>query len=98
MCGGTQKLGTSLELSFECIPETWRGGVTHIGPASALLSTRLGAIKLTILHCIRARRSRNCEDFPMAYFTIGHSTRPALEFVDLLRHAEAELVVDVRSI
>jgi uncharacterized protein (DUF488 family) len=34
----------------------------------------------------------------LTYFTIGHSTRPALEFVDLLRLAEVELVVDVRSI
>jgi uncharacterized protein (DUF488 family) len=32
------------------------------------------------------------------FFTIGHSTRGMDEFVDLLRQAEIELVVDVRSI
>jgi uncharacterized protein (DUF488 family) len=36
----------------------------------------------------------------MAYpfFTIGHSTRPICEFVDLLRPQEIKLVVDVRTI
>jgi uncharacterized protein (DUF488 family) len=32
------------------------------------------------------------------FFTIGHSTRPMTEFVDLLRAAEIGLVVDVRTI
>lgn len=32
------------------------------------------------------------------FFTIGHSTRPMDEFVDLLRHANVDLVIDVRSI
>ncbi|WP_395517813.1 DUF488 domain-containing protein [Pseudorhizobium flavum] len=32
------------------------------------------------------------------FFTIGHSTRTITEFVDLLRAAEVQLVVDVRSI
>ena len=32
------------------------------------------------------------------FFTIGHSTRAIEEFVDLLREAEVEVVVDVRSI
>ena len=32
------------------------------------------------------------------FFTIGHSTRAIEEFVDLLRGAEVEVVVDVRSI
>jgi uncharacterized protein (DUF488 family) len=32
------------------------------------------------------------------FFTIGHSTRPIGEFVDLLRNAEIELVVDVRTV
>jgi len=31
------------------------------------------------------------------FFTIGHSTRPTDEFIDLLRHAEVRLVVDVRK-
>jgi uncharacterized protein (DUF488 family) len=31
------------------------------------------------------------------FFTIGHSTRPIGEFVDLLRHAEVRLVADVRA-
>ena len=32
------------------------------------------------------------------FFTIGHSTRPIPEFVDLLRAAEVRLVVDVRTV
>ena len=32
------------------------------------------------------------------FFTIGHSTRPIDEFVDLLGKAEVRLVVDVRTI
>jgi uncharacterized protein (DUF488 family) len=32
------------------------------------------------------------------FFTIGHSTRTLLEFVELLRESEVDLVVDVRSI
>jgi uncharacterized protein (DUF488 family) len=32
------------------------------------------------------------------FFTIGHSTRPIREFVDLLRNAEVRLVADVRTI
>jgi uncharacterized protein (DUF488 family) len=36
----------------------------------------------------------------MAYpfFTIGHSTRPVGDFIDLLRQAQIELVADVRSV
>jgi len=36
----------------------------------------------------------------MAYpfFTIGHSTRPVEEFVDLLERAQVACVVDVRSV
>jgi uncharacterized protein (DUF488 family) len=36
----------------------------------------------------------------MAYpfFTIGHSTRPVSEFVDLLKAAQIDLVADVRSV
>lgn len=34
----------------------------------------------------------------LPFFTIGHSTRSIPEFVDLLRAAEVQLVVDVRSI
>jgi uncharacterized protein (DUF488 family) len=36
----------------------------------------------------------------MAYpfFTIGHSTRPMGDFIDLLRQAQIELVADVRSV
>jgi uncharacterized protein (DUF488 family) len=33
---------------------------------------------------------------PMPFFTIGHSTRSATEFADLLRASQVELVVDVR--
>ncbi len=32
------------------------------------------------------------------FFTIGHSTRPLAEFVDLLKGAEVRLVVDVRTV
>jgi uncharacterized protein (DUF488 family) len=35
---------------------------------------------------------------PEPFFTIGHSTRPIAEFIDLLRHAGVWLVVDVRTI
>lgn len=34
----------------------------------------------------------------LPYFTIGHSTRPVNEFVDLLESQEIRLVVDVRTI
>jgi uncharacterized protein (DUF488 family) len=33
-----------------------------------------------------------------AFFTIGHSTRPLGEFVDLLRKADVGLVIDVRTV
>jgi uncharacterized protein (DUF488 family) len=32
------------------------------------------------------------------YYTIGHSTRPLEEFVEMLRHGAVDLVVDVRTI
>src|SRR5512138_3010060 len=32
------------------------------------------------------------------FFTIGHSTRPVGDFVDLLRQAEVGFVVDVRTV
>ena len=32
------------------------------------------------------------------FFTIGHSTRPVTEFVDLVRSAEIGLVIDVRTV
>ena len=32
------------------------------------------------------------------FFTIGHSTRPASEFVDLLKAAQIDLLADVRSV
>ena len=35
---------------------------------------------------------------PLPFFTIGHSTRPIGEFIDLLRTAEVGLVVDVRTV
>jgi uncharacterized protein (DUF488 family) len=35
---------------------------------------------------------------PEPFFTIGHSIRPSAEFIDLLRHADVQLVVDVRTI
>lgn len=31
-------------------------------------------------------------------FTIGHSTRPIPDFVDLLRHGPADMVVDIRTV
>jgi len=33
-----------------------------------------------------------------AFFTIGHSTRPVGEFVDLLKAAQADFVADVRTV
>jgi uncharacterized protein (DUF488 family) len=33
-----------------------------------------------------------------SFFTIGHSTRPILDFVELLREVEIQLVVDVRTV
>ena len=33
----------------------------------------------------------------LPFYTIGHSTRPTAEFVDLLRIAEVAIVVDVRT-
>jgi uncharacterized protein (DUF488 family) len=35
---------------------------------------------------------------PNPFFTIGHSTRPAEEFVSLLKAAEVRVVVDVRTV
>jgi uncharacterized protein (DUF488 family) len=35
---------------------------------------------------------------PRRFYTIGHSTRTIPEFVDLLREAGAEIVVDVRTV
>ena len=35
---------------------------------------------------------------PYRFFTIGHSTRPIGEFLDLLTSAEVRLVVDVRTV
>ena len=35
---------------------------------------------------------------PNPFFTIGHSTRPTEEFVALLKAAEVELIVDVRTV
>lgn len=35
---------------------------------------------------------------PHRFFTIGHSTRPISEFVDLLKTAEVGLVIDVRTV
>ena len=35
---------------------------------------------------------------PLPVFTIGHSTRPIPEFVDLLRAAPADFVVDIRTV
>ena len=37
-------------------------------------------------------------DATNTFFTIGHSTRTIIEFVDLLRESSVDLVVDVRSI
>lgn len=35
---------------------------------------------------------------PHAFFTIGHSNRSVDEFVELLKEAEIDLVVDVRTV
>src|SRR5450631_4158695 len=35
---------------------------------------------------------------PYPFYTIGHSTRPIDEFIDLLRQAGAQFVVDVRTV
>jgi uncharacterized protein (DUF488 family) len=35
---------------------------------------------------------------PNPFFTIGHSTRPLVEFVDLLKGVDVRLVVDVRTV
>jgi uncharacterized protein (DUF488 family) len=35
---------------------------------------------------------------PLPFFTIGHSTRTIPEFVELLRTAQVELVIDIRTI
>ena len=32
------------------------------------------------------------------FFTIGHSTRPVTEFIDLLKGAQIALLIDVRSV
>jgi uncharacterized protein (DUF488 family) len=42
-------------------------------------------------------RSRRWSDNTNTFFTIGHSTRTIVEFVDLLRESGVELVIDVRS-
>jgi uncharacterized protein (DUF488 family) len=34
----------------------------------------------------------------MPFFTIGHSTLPVAAFIDLLRQAQVEVVVDVRTV
>ena len=46
------------------------------------------------MSCAFARWSENTNTF----FTIGHSTRTIVEFVDLLRESGVDLVIDVRSI
>jgi len=38
------------------------------------------------------------QSMALPFFTIGHSTRPIGEFIDLLRTAEVGLVVDVRTV
>jgi|SRR5579862_4850724 uncharacterized protein (DUF488 family) len=37
-------------------------------------------------------------DEPLTIWTIGHSTRPVAELVELLRQAEVTLLVDIRSV
>ncbi|HYD14407.1 MAG TPA: DUF488 domain-containing protein [Allosphingosinicella sp.] len=34
----------------------------------------------------------------LPFFTVGHSTRPIPEFVDLLRAGQVELVIDIRTV
>jgi uncharacterized protein (DUF488 family) len=34
----------------------------------------------------------------LSFFTIGHSTRPITEFIDLLTASEIGIVVDVRTV
>ena len=35
---------------------------------------------------------------PLPFFTVGHSTRPIADFVELLRAGQVQLVVDVRTV
>jgi uncharacterized protein (DUF488 family) len=47
----------------------------------------------------RQRRARShILSMPYRFFTIGHSTRSIGEFADLLRNAEVQLVIDVRTV
>jgi uncharacterized protein (DUF488 family) len=64
-------------------------------------SLRRGSNRVT-LHKANASRMM-CRDprrTQMAYpfFTIGHSTRPVSEFIDLLKAAQIDLLADVRSV
>ncbi len=44
------------------------------------------------------RRARVVEPMAHSFFTIGHSTRSVEDFVALLRSAEVDLIVDVRTV
>lgn len=45
-----------------------------------------------------ARDDVYCSPVSNPFFTVGHSTRPIQEFVALLKAADVELVVDVRTV
>jgi uncharacterized protein (DUF488 family) len=44
------------------------------------------------------RQSSTAGTMAYPFFTIGHSTRPVGDFIDLLQQAQIELVADVRSV
>src|ERR1700748_1763308 len=46
----------------------------------------------------RERCGWSADQMAYPFFTIGHSTRPVSEFVDLLKVAQVELLADVRSV
>lgn len=47
---------------------------------------------------MRRRARSHILSMPYRFFTIGHSTRSIGEFADLLRNAEVQLVIDVRTV
>jgi uncharacterized protein (DUF488 family) len=60
-------------------------------------NTRSKATRATTSPCTRGEPSSTSGD-GIAFFTIGHSTRPLDSSIALLREAGVELVVDVRTV
>ena len=65
----------------------WCSGVLACGPRPD-----------TIVRTYDVPGERVMQSMANPFFTVGHSTRGVDEFIHLLRQAEVELVVDVRSI